>query len=502
MVRTMMLTIALASMATNMGAVTAGEVVVAPTDEKIVFTGRWNREDVSQPWCSWQGCSIIAKFEGTGIVVTLEAVDVGKDIIFVIIDNDVVHAKSIALDRGKKDYVLASGLADGEHKVEIVKKSNAWKDRVITFHGFVIQGGGLLDPPARPKHKIEFYGDSNFAGNSVGHEENKGNLEFRDSYYCAVGIASRMLDAEYHNNSQGGGRVQGIMARYWDRYYPESEERWDFTRNSPEVVVVNIGANDVRSKVPDIKKAYHKFLNALRETHAKAHIVVMNGYGWAYNEPANYTAEIVKSRNDPNMSVLHFPWVFEKWHGCQYDHSGMANMLADHLSDLIGWEKKPSDVMNGFGRNGDVANGSFEEIAPFGGYGWRYISAKGVSRISDADDALDGTCYVRLSHGDNVHQPNPANGGEKFAVSVWMRGQKAGDEGVISIEFKDQKMWTNPLEVNSQKVALTTDWKKYSISATAPTGGAKPVFQIKVIFKGVEGSVVDIDNVKMDGPGH
>ena len=31
--------------------------------------------------------------------------------------------------------------------------------------------------------------------------------------------------------------------------------------------------------------------------------------------------------------------------------------------------------------DGDVANGSFEETAPFGGYGWRYFLDDGVERV-------------------------------------------------------------------------------------------------------------------------
>ena len=39
--------------------------------------------------------------------------------------------------------------------------------------------------------------------------------------------------------------------------------------------------------------------------------------------------------------------------------------------------------MNGYGEDGDVANGSFEEVAPFGGWGRRYYDDPGVSRIYD-----------------------------------------------------------------------------------------------------------------------
>jgi len=474
-----------------------GVMAIDPSDENILYTGRWYRAEPSAPWCSWQGCSIIARFRGTSISARLEAVAGDKDWVFVIIDDDKAGARTIALKAGAGDYLLASGLPDTTHKVEIVKKSNAGKDHIVTFHGFNITGSGLASPPVRPRLKLEFYGDSNLAGYSLEHEQNKGDMKYRDSYYCYAGIVSRMLDAEYHNISKGGERVHDIMKNIWDKYYPNSGEIWDFSGNRPDAVVVNIGANDVGKPKDSIVRAYHTFLDAVRGTHPEAHIVVMNAYGWAYDEPANYTSDVVAARNDSNISCLHFPWVFEQWHGCQYDHSGMANLLAEHLSQVMGWSYKPSDVMNGFGRDGDVANGSFEAAAPFGGYGWRYYTAKGVSRITGAADAHDGTCYLSLKDGANVHQPNPASDGDKFTVSLWMRGTTDGAKGKIAIEFKDQKMWTDPLDTYSTTKTLTTDWRQYSVTRAAPAGGPKPVYQIKVILQAGPGDAVDFDNVNM-----
>ncbi len=471
--------------------------LIDPSDKNILYTGRWYRADPSTPWCSWQGCSIIANLQGTSISARLQTVADAKDWIFVIIDKDRANARTLALTGGTSDYLLASGLPDTTHKVEIVKKSNAGTDHIVTFHGFSISGPGLASPPARPRRKIEFYGDSNLAGVSVEHEQNKGDMKYRDSYYGLAGIASRMLDAEYHNVSKGGETVHNIMKNIWDKYYPNSSELWDFSNNRPDAVIINIGANDVRKPKDSIVRAYHSFLDAMRSTHPEAHIVVMNAYGWSYREPANYTKEVVAARKDSNMSCLHFPWVFEQWHGCQYDHSGMANLLAVHLSEVMGWDYIPSDVMNGFGGKGTVANGSFETLAPFGAYGWRYYAATGVNRITEATDAHDGYCYLRLENGAKVHQPNPASDGDRFTVSVWMRAKANGAKGKITIEFKDQKMWTDPLDTHTATHTLTSVWQEYSVTRRAPTGGEKPVYQIKVILQAGPGDIVDFDSVQM-----
>ena len=220
-VMTLLLLAAQAPAASRSG---GGVTAIDPSDENILYTGRWHRADPSAPWCSWQGCSIIANFKGMSVSARFGAVAGGKDWVFVIIDDDKAGARTIALTAGTGDYLLASGLSDAIHKVEIVKKSNAGKDHIITFHSFNVSGSGLTSPTARPRLKLEFYGDSNLAAYSLEHERNKGDMKYRDSYYCFAGIASRMLGAEYHNISKGGERVHDIMNNIWDKYYPNSSE--------------------------------------------------------------------------------------------------------------------------------------------------------------------------------------------------------------------------------------------------------------------------------------
>jgi hypothetical protein len=78
-----------------------------------------------------------------------------------------------------------------------------------------------------------------------------------------------------------------------------------------------------------------------------------------------------------------------------------------------------------------------------------------------------------------------------------MRAASDGAKGRIAIEFKDQKMWTDPLDTYTVTKTLTTDWQKYSVTRTAPTGGSKPVYQIKVIFQAGSGDIIDLDGVRM-----
>ena len=48
-------------------------VVVAPDDANILYTGRWDQSNASQPWARAKGTSIIAKFHGTSLSATFSA---------------------------------------------------------------------------------------------------------------------------------------------------------------------------------------------------------------------------------------------------------------------------------------------------------------------------------------------------------------------------------------------------------------------------------------------
>ena len=471
---------------------TDAAVTIDPSDSHIQYTGRWDFSNPSAPWCGWQGSSIIARFHGTGITATFDSGDT-TEYFRIIIDDDQANSNKIPVFNTIQTYTLASGLVDSTHKVEIVKETYSNMGNKATFYGFEVTGAGLVSPPARPPRKIEFYGDSNLAGQSLEHEQNQSATNLRGSYYGYAGITSRMFNAEYHNISKSGATISSQNGVYDRIGYNYSTPKWDFNNFQPDVVVVNLGANDVGSPEFKIKNDYHAFLDDLRTVHPGAHIMLFNAWGWDYNEPANYIHEVIAERSDPNMSSKTFPWLFEQWHGCEYDHAGMAQVLADHLSSVMGWSQNPIDVMDGFGHNGNVANGSFEEVAPFGGYGWRYM-ASGVSRIYDPAGAYDGDYYLCLNSGKNVHQPNPANPGDEFTVTVWMRGATTGDQAKITIDFRDQKMWTAPLQTATETKTLTTSWQQYSMSATAPTGGPNPVFHTRLTLEAALGDIGYFDD--------
>ena len=62
-------------------------------------------------------------------------------------------------------------------------------------------------------------------------------------------------------------------------------------------------------------------------------------YGWDFDEPANYTHEVIAERAGLDMSSAVLPWLFEQYHGCETDHASMPKYLAEHLSETLEFRK-------------------------------------------------------------------------------------------------------------------------------------------------------------------
>jgi hypothetical protein len=478
---------------------TARAETIDPSDVNILYTGRWADGSPSRPWAQAKGSSIIANFQGTSVAVTL-AMTRTNERFRVIVDDDAAGSSKIVIPSGSL-LTLASGLPDGVHKIEIIKEADEGR---ATLFGFELDAGkALVAPPARPPRRIVFYGDSNLAGYSLESERNDTSYPLAGSYYTYAGITARMFDAEYHNISLGGATIGTLNISYDRVGWNAPNPAWDFNRFVADLVVVNIGANDVWRPEVDIRADYNNLLDDLRVAHPTSHIMLYNAWGWDFDETANYIHEVIAGRTDSDMSSAIFPWLFEQYHGCETDHSGMAYYLAEHVSSVMGWTAGPMDVVNGYGVNGNVANGSFEEVAPFGGWGWRYFDDSGVSRVHDIAGAHHGEYYLRLFNAASSHQSNPASNGDPVTATAWMRGESDGDRVFMSIDFRNQDQGAEPdtpMLIRTETKILTTEWQPYSMTFVAPTDAIDPVYSNRVTFEADINAAVHVDRVVVSVP--
>lgn len=492
-------------------------VNVDPSDPNIQYTGRWNFDNPSAPWVTWHGSSAKLRFNGTSISVDIDAgirSPYGrnwKEQYRVIVDG-VPSSERIVMDPGRATYTLASGLPAGEHTVELFKETTYAYTSQSTIYGFDIDGT-LMAPPARPSLRIEYFGDSNMDGTSNYSEQDQGDS---GGYYSYPAQVTRMLGAEMNLQAMGGATLDNggdndvqsfIFSPNYDDQDPNYRSDFD-----PHVIVVNAGANDVGAGKSTIKSRYKQVISDLRTVYGnEPHIVLHNAYGWNPDEPANYSDEVVAEVGG-NLSTVKYPWLWEQYHGSMWDHTGQAHMLAEHIASLNpAWSiQNANEIGNSFSPDGNVSNGSFEDVAPFGSYGWRYFDDPGVERVQDAAGAADGSHYLRLTASSNhqgVHQatdatgdllPGATQGGETYTMTAMIRGTSSGAQAQIETHFQGQELWTHKTEQGSpyayqiSTFNVTTEWQEYSHTFTADAG----VWQLLNYLKASQGTV-EFDNVQL-----
>ncbi len=484
-------------------------VSIAPTDSNIQYMGRWNFSDSSEPWVGWKGSTVKVKFNGTEITGEFDAGSSNEQ--YRIIIDGVANAGTTTFSSSRDTYTLASGLSDSEHTVEVMKET--FINNNTTFYGFEITGSSpaILPLPPKPSLRIEYFGDSNMDGSSLYSERNSGG---HGTYYAFPAVVSRMLNVEHNDQSVSGARLDGsgdntVRSFIFSQDYYNQGYTPTF---NPHVIVINAGANDVGAGKTTIKDRYKACITDLRSVYgAGPHIVLFNSYGWDPDEPANYSHEVISelAPGDTNISVCLFPWMWEKWHGSMIEHAGEANILADHIVSLgLGFTKvQESELFDSFGRNFNVANGSFEGagIGSFGAFGWRYYDDSGVSRIHDSAVAPDGEYYLQLTAGGGGNSgsvmqgtdatgdflPGPTTSTQDYYLTLMMKGTP-GAQAEISTKYQVQEVYSYTGTPVVQNVSVTTSWKRYSVHLTAPSG----VWQTFIRLRAVSGTV-DFDNIRM-----
>lgn len=476
----------------------------AQSPDKILYTGRFDFSDPSTPVFSHVGTSIKANFVGTSISAEFSSA-YGTSYLYVIIDGnaDPKNRDLIKISNATAQlFSLASDLSDGEHQIEIIKTNQY--DTKVRFHGFNIEDTNLGSKPERPSLSIEFYGDSNPAGHSAWDVLDKGAIIDNGGYYTYPAITARLLGAEFSNISMGGA---GITDYAWRNLVDvhhlihmddpaEGSNLWDYSNNKPNVVVINLGANDYYAGANkySVKNNWKEFIKIrLRSYYPDAHIILANSYGWAYNEPTDYIHEAIEDLNaegENNVSYVKFPWLWGQEHAVVNEHAGFANILAQHIANKLNIEQPNLSELSSFASYGELSNTSLEKSTLDGvADGWR--SHGNVTLVENVSDAVDGTYYLTLYNTAWVNFANDAQPGHTFTIKGWLRGANNGDKGKLKLEFKDQAQKTIATEEGLQ--ILSTEWQEFTTTATAPEG----TWSVWVVLVAENQDNVDFDNISM-----
>jgi hypothetical protein len=213
-----------------------------------------------------------------------------------------------------------------------------------------------MTPPPAPTRRIEFYGDSITCGMGNEAPEDAGDKDNADrNNYLAYGaMTARALEAEYRCIARSGIGIliswyDLVMPDYWDRLDPgNGQSRWDFSKWTPDVVVVNLFQNDSwlvgrMNPVPTEEKivqSYIDFVSGIRKVYPDAHIVCTLGCMDATRPGSpwpGYIHEAVADMKDPNLSEMVFPYTGFGKHPRVRHHREMAEQLTAHIRKVMDW---------------------------------------------------------------------------------------------------------------------------------------------------------------------
>ena len=339
-------------------------VTVKPSDKKISYSGRIGLERSDEADIYWPGSSIKLRFKGTSLKAVLK--DKPGNYFYVITDNDTNHLVKIKLDTAKKRYQLAQNLVYRKHTIELFKLTNS--TTATTFFGFELGGKTkLLKPAPKPKRKMEFFGNSITAGHGVDvnpDSTDSGASQFFNNYRTYAAITARHFNAQYSCIARSG---IGLMVSWFPEIMPETYDRinpydnarkWNFSKYTPDVVVINLLQNDYwiinqpnheqfikrfGKQKPDsdfITQAYKNFLHQVRSKYPKASIICtlgsMNGTEDGSPFP-RYIVKAIEEMNDKNILHHFYPFKKTPGHPRIKEQQVMAASLIKFIEDNIKW---------------------------------------------------------------------------------------------------------------------------------------------------------------------
>ena len=281
------------------------------TDPRLCYMGRIDDSKTESFRFIYAGSSVTVRFKGTYIAAVLTNFMMSQNEMSLgaVVDGKLIKC---VFDNGwdnhdKQTVIIAEGLEDKEHTVTVFKRQAAYHR--FEFFGFELSEGSEVSE--YKKHydlRLEVFGDSVSAGEVVEAVENTASNDpeghngmYDNCYYAYPMITARNLNAEIHNNSQGGIAIFDKTGYFhlpdaigvettWDKlsYYPEGPfSDWDFDRFTPDIVIFAVGQNDPHCEGqpdrditdPEYRKKwkakYKEIASSLMEKYPKAQFVFL-----------------------------------------------------------------------------------------------------------------------------------------------------------------------------------------------------------------------------------
>ncbi len=327
-------------------------------------------------WMALSGTGIEFSVTGTFTKVTLAADDTWSDVpenrARVAVYADGVRVADVMLDAPEITVTAFETDVEETHVVQVIKLSES---AMSTCGISVIATDGEITPTENKSHLIEFIGDSITCGYGVDDEDRDhhfatGTEDVTKAYAYKTAEA---LSVDYSMVSFSGyGIISGysgdgekvanqLVPEYYEKFgfsygtYKEEHKPqntvWDFTKRQPDLVVINLGTNDMsyvldqEDRREEYISGYVAFLKTVRKNNPTARLLCVLGIMGEALCPAveDVVDRYKKETGDRKVSYMGFHEQLREdglaadWHPTEITHTKAAQKLAEEIRHCMGW---------------------------------------------------------------------------------------------------------------------------------------------------------------------
>ncbi len=233
------------------------------------------------------------------LMIDLSAETEGDVRVAVILNDELFCDTVIKSSEGKKRVTVFDSFVLHYGTVKVIKLSESRKSAVLKVEGIILDKEARIYPTDNRKVRIEFIGDSMTCGYGVEdcNPENSYKVSTQNALKAYPFLTAEETRADFQVVAYSGyGLLTGFgkeekcpeetVPEYYERIAKLEDgtvyDKWDFSNDHPDIVVINLGTNDMGyCNTPDKKSefyyAYIEFIKSVRRSHPYAEILCMFG---------------------------------------------------------------------------------------------------------------------------------------------------------------------------------------------------------------------------------
>ena len=250
-----------------------------------------------------------------------------------LLDDEVDQNKNIIAFKGNKILAVKND-EYGIHKIKILKRNEAKFTRLMIEK---IETNGYFTYIDDSKLKIEVYGDFITCGYAIyGEPYNNHNTNALDTYAY---LTAKNLNADLSVFASSGigllkGETANNVINKFMYLHQNSNKKWDFSLYDPDIVIINLGTNDLWFGVSESEfyNAYLSFLYTLREKYNNAKFVCVNGM---MTKDMNSAIKKAVNKFNDRSYFVDLPKANVKVHPLKDDHLASSEVLTKFIKENV-----------------------------------------------------------------------------------------------------------------------------------------------------------------------